>query len=252
MEQVDVASLKGWQTVMKPNGHDVEQRDYVTGNWPPADHPLYADESKVAAVTDWLLSKGHSILQLFLLYQGNERMHSLSVLGRVNVPQGARVLSLGCGVGGMERYWQYARADVRFTLVNASRSQLQRCLCPGKLIHGDMRDPTLLAELGLYDVVVMAYSLHHADSVPSMITMAHAYLKPGSTLLVLNVVEGSPAFEDAVQYKALDSIDLQRAGLVRLDYGLQWHRLPDDILGQHVAEVLDAGGATPSMWIGGA
>jgi SAM-dependent methyltransferase len=251
-EQRDTASLKGWQTVMKPNGAAANGQDYVSGNWPPEGHPLYGDERIVGSVTDWLLSRGHSVLQLYLLHQGDERRHSLDVLQRVNVPPGARVLSLGCGVAGMERYWQHARPDIRFTLVNASRAQLVRCLCHGKLVHGDMRDPTMLAALGLHDVVVMAYSLHHADSVPSMITMARCYLKPGGTLLVLDVIDTSEHFNDAVQYRGLESSDLQRAGLVRLDYGLQWHRLPDDVLGKHVAEVLDEGGATPSMWIGGA
>jgi len=252
-EQHDVAAAKGWRTVLKPNGKDVERRDFVTSNWPPAGHPLYGDDRTVAAVTDWLLSKGHSILQLFLLAP-NEREHSLMVLERVNAPHGASVLSLGCGVGGMERYWQYARPDLRFTLVNASQAQLTRCLCtrPRRLVHGDMQDPTLLASLGMFDVVLMGYSLHHADSVPSMLTMAQAYLKPRGSLLVLDVVEGSQRFNDAVSYEALHSEDLQRAGLVRLDYGMRWHRLPTEVLGQHVAEVLDAGEATPSLWLGGA
>ena len=253
-EQHDVAAAKGWRTVLKPNGTDVERSHSVPRNcrdWPPAGHPLYGDERTVAAVTDWLLLKGHSILQLFLLDPG-ERKHSLMVLERVNAPHGARVLSLGCGVGGMERYWQYARPDLRFTLVNTSSAQLTRCLCPGRLVQGDMQDPTLLASLGMYDVVLMAYSLHHAASVPSMLTMAQAYLKPGGTLLVIDVVEGSERFNAAVQYEALHSIDLQRAGLVRLDHGMRWHRLPAEVLGKHVAEVLDAGEATPSLWLGGA
>jgi SAM-dependent methyltransferase len=251
MDEVDVASLKGWQTVMKPQGSGANGHDYVPGNWPPADHPLYADERVVGGVTDWLLSQGVSVLQLFLL-DPDERKHSLMVLERVNTPPGSSVLSLGCGVAGMERYWREAQPDLRFTLVNASRAQLERCQCPGRLVHGDMRDPTLLAALGTFDVVLMGYSLHHADSVPSMLTMAQAYLKPGGTLLVIDVVDGAQRFNDAVRYEALDSRDLQHAGLVRLDYGMQWHRLPAEVLGKAVCEVLDSDAVTPSIWIGGA
>ena len=252
---IDTASLKGWKTVVKLNGADVEHQHYVPGNWPPEGHPLYSDEVLVARVTDWLLRHGRTVFQSFLLYPTSERMHSLSILGRVNAPLDARVLSLGCGVAGMEAYWHDVRRDLRFTLVNASAAQLLRCLCPGDRVLADMQDEAALSSLpdwACYDLVVMGYSLHHVASheVPAMLKKAFACLRPGGTLLVLDVVEGSQRFSDAVRYEALHSLDLQRAGLVRLDHGLTWHRLPTEVLGEHVAEVLDAGEATPSMWLG--
>jgi SAM-dependent methyltransferase len=233
------------------NGHDVEPSHYVSGNWPPEGHPLYSDDARVASVTDWLLERGQTIFQLFMLAQGDEHRHSLRVLQRVNVPLGARVLSLGCGVGGMEAYWQAQRRDLCFTLVNASKAQLVRCLCQGLLIQADMQDPDLAARLPRQDLVVLGYSLHHAYSVPAMLAVARSYLKPRGTLLVLDVCDTSERFNDAVQYRGLDSGALDDAGLARQDHGMQWHRLPAGLIGEHVAEVLDAGEATPGLWVGG-
>ena len=247
-EQHDVAAAKGWRTVLKPNGKDVERRDFVTSNWPPAGHPLYGDDRTVAAVTDWLLSKGHSILQLFLLAP-NEREHSLMVLERVNAPHGASVLSLGCGVGGMERYWVDAMPNIEVTLVNQSMAQLARCVCPGARVLADMRDGPSLPGSG-YDVVVLGYSLHHVDDVPAMLAVAYSMLRPGGTLLVLDVCDGSPGYEQAVQYRTLHAGVLAHCGLVRLDHGLTWHPMPAEVVGQHVASLLVPFHVRPGMWVG--
>ena len=253
MEQHDVAALKGWRTVLKPNGHDVERSHSVTGNWPPDGHPLYADEALVGRVTDWLIEHGQTVFQMFLLDR-DESTHSLMVLQRVNVPHAGRVLSLGSGIGGMEAYWKTARPDVQFTLVNASRAQLVRSRCPGERVQCDMRSPlaALPGRLGWYDLVVMGYSLHHCDDVPAMLRMARAMLRPGGTLLVLDVVDGSHRFHEVVNYCSLRSFELQHAGLVRLDGDCDWHRLPTEVIGERAAEVLDAGEVEPSMWIGAA
>jgi len=251
-QQVDVASLKGWRTVMEPNGTDLSRSHFVTGNWPPRGHPLYSDDKLVGDVTDWLTARGQTVYQLFMLYP-DERMHSISVLGRVNAPQDARVISLGCGIGGMERYWHQVRHDLRFTLVNASRAQLDRCVCPGDRVQADMRDAGTLSyipDFATFDVAVLGYSLHHCTDVPHMLDVARACLRPGGTLLVLDVVDGSPAFAEVQQYETLKSLELQQAGLVRLDYGLQWYRLPEEVLGARVCEMLAADTANPSMWLG--
>lgn len=269
-ERLDNGAAKGWQTVMKPEASTDDGSHFVTGSsipempesyWPPVDHPLYGDDKLVGIVTDWLLDQGRTILQLFLLGgepapgyprpTSAEATHSRAVLARVNAPEGGRVLSLGCGVGGMEAHWHHARTDLRFTLVNASRAQLDRCLCPGDLIYGDMRDHHTTHPLwGTQDIVVMAYSLHHVEDVPRMVRLARRCLKPGGTLLVIDVVDGTKRFSDAVKYEALDSRVLAEAGLVRNDHFLTWQRLPEAILGSEVCSILDAGEVTPSMWIG--
>jgi len=167
------------------------------------------------------------------------------------MPSGARVLSLGSGVAGMEAYWVDERPDISVTQVNASMAQLSRSRCPGTLVLGDMRDPgSWDGSMAPFDLAVMAYSLHHVDDVPAMLAVAYACLKPGGTLLVLDVWGGSVRYHEACAYRTLDPATLAVCGLVRLDYGLGWHRQPDEVLGTLVGSMLDAGEARPGMWVG--
>jgi hypothetical protein len=55
----------------------------------------------------------------------NERDHSQWLLSVVDPQNRARsVLSLGCGVAGMESYWKIQRPELEFELVNISQPQL--------------------------------------------------------------------------------------------------------------------------------
>jgi SAM-dependent methyltransferase len=202
----------------------------------------------VGRVTDDLLAQGRTVYQMFLL-DPDERLHAQAVLAHVFVPIGGRVLSLGCGVGGMERHWVDAMPSIEVTLVNQSMAQLARCVCPGARVLADMRDGPSLPGSG-YDVVVLGYSLHHVDDVPAMLAVAYSMLRPGGTLLVLDVCDGSPGYEQAVQYRTLHAGVLAHCGLVRLDHGLTWHPMPAEVVGQHVASLLVPFHVRPGMWVG--
>jgi len=213
---------------------------------------VYGDDVLVGTVTDWLLDQQRTVFQTFLL-DPDEAVHSLMVLQRLHIPQGGKVASLGSGVGGMEGYWLARRPDIDLWLVNASMAQLCRAVCPATLVLCDMRDtPPAMPDKGWpgYDVVAMAYSLHHVDDVPAMIGTALAALKPGGALLVLDVVDGGEAYHAAVRYRTPRSEVLAACGLVRLDHGLEWHRQPVEVLGAHVHAVLDRDPVRPGMWLG--
>jgi SAM-dependent methyltransferase len=210
----------------------------------------YSDDVLVGRVTDSLLAQGRTVFQMFML-DPDERTHSLMVLERIFMPIDGRVLSLGCGVGGMERYWREAMPNIEVTLVNHSMPQLVRSVCPGVMLMADMRD---LSEYwpdgGGFDVVVMAYSLHHCEQTLEMIDTARSLLRPGGTLLVLDVVDGSDAYHAAVDYRTPAGFTLACGGLVRADHGLTWHPMPASVVGEHVRSLLDAGAARPGMWLG--
>ena len=235
-------------TPTEPQASPAKARPFVTSSWPLEDHPAYGDEVLVARVTDDLLAQGRTVYQMFLL-DPDERLHAQAVLAHVFVPIDGRVLSLGCGVGGMERYWVDAMPNIEVTLVNQSMAQLARCVCPGARVLADMRDGPSLPGSG-YDVVVLGYSLHHVDDVPAMLAVAYSMLRPGGTLLVLDVCDGSPAYEQAVQYRTLHAGVLAHCGLVRLDHGLTWHPMPAEVVGQHVASLLVPFHVRPGMWVG--
>jgi SAM-dependent methyltransferase len=115
----------------------------------------------------------------------------------------------------------------------------------------DMRDGDTIPG-GDYDVVVLGYSLHHVDDVPMMLDVARRCLRPGGTLLVLDVCDASAAFHEAVSYQSLDSVLMAACGLVRLDHGLTWHPMPAEVVGGYVHALLVAGEARPGMWLGSA
>jgi len=230
---------------------------YVTGNccpelealkpWPCED-TVYGDDVLVGEVTDWLKEQGRTVFQTFLL-DPSERRHSQLVLARLALPKGGRVLSLGAGIGGMEAHWLAQRPDIEVVLVNQSMAQLSRSVCrPATLVLADMRDGPSLPGSG-YDVVVMAYSLHHCEDTLAMLDTARSMLRKGGVLLVLDVVDGGPAYHEAVRYRTPRSFELQCGGMVEL-HGLEWHRQPVEVLGAHVHAVLDADTVRPGMWLG--
>jgi SAM-dependent methyltransferase len=236
------------ETQAPPKDH----RPFVTGSWGLEDHPAYGDEAVVAAVTEWLLQQGRTVFQTFLL-DPDERRHSAMVLQRLHAPHRARVISLGCGVGGMEAYWCEERPDIEVTLVNQSMAQLARCVCPGARVLADMRDvDSLPAAEGVdgYDIAVLGYSLHHCDDVAGMVEAARSLLVPGGTLLVLDVVDGSAAYHDVVHYRTPRSFELATAGLVRLDYGMTWHCQPAEVITEAVHRLIERDSLRPSMWVG--
>lgn len=238
-------------TPTEPQAPPKDARPFVTGSWPLEDHPAYGNEETVAVVTDYLLDQGCTVFQLFML-DPDERLHALAVLQHVFLPIDGYVLSLGCGVGGMERYWVDAMPNIEVSLVNGSMAQLARCVCPGPRFLADMRDPVTLPmrRQGGYDLVVLGYSLHHCDDVPAMVATARECLRPGGTLLVLDVCGGSEALHEALQYRTLDARVLAEAGLARLDHGLVWHAQPPRVIGERVAALLAVDTVRPGMWVG--
>jgi cyclopropane fatty-acyl-phospholipid synthase-like methyltransferase len=216
-------------------------RHFVTGN---STHPFYGDEARVKHVTEWLLDQGRTVFQLFQL-DTDEGLHSRKVLDRLDLPHGAKVLSLGCGVGGMERHWHGVRPDLSFTLVNVSQAQLDACVCPGERVRADMVEYDGCDHQ--FDCVVLAYALGHVP-LKAAIDTAWLALKGGGVLLVLDVVDASQRFNDVLAYDAPSSKQLLRQGLERAFPAGHWHPVPRAVLGDYAADVLSE--ATPTLWLG--
>jgi SAM-dependent methyltransferase len=159
-------------------------------------HPMYGSDAKTRELTAWHLDQGHTVLQLFQ-FGGGEAQHSMQLLQLVNAPQGARVLSLGSGVGGMERFWQDARPDLSFELVNIAQPQLDLCLCEGEHVQADAEG--YVSANGKFDVVVIAYLLGHVDAKETL-KSATENLAPGGKLVVYDVFDSSTAFDDLFCY----------------------------------------------------
>jgi len=121
---------------------------------------MYASEEDTARMTDWLLRQGQTIFQLFQ-FPGGELAHSREMLKLCDIPPNARILSLGCGVGGMEAWWKWLRPDLSFTLLNDSQVQLDRCLCPGRKVLANAEEWML--PTNFYHTILISYLLGHVD-----------------------------------------------------------------------------------------
>jgi hypothetical protein len=185
-------------------------------------HPLYRDESAVRQITEWHLSQGRSVFQLFQ-FPGGELEHSLRLLALIDPPHVARVLSLGSGVGGMERYWQVARPDLSFELVNVAQPQLDLCRCEGAHVLADADG--YISSSGRFDVVLLAYMLGHVD-VAATLDSALANLKSGGALVVFDVFDSTQEFDAAFCYESPALAEVERFSV---EHGLRSQLIERDL-----------------------
>jgi|SRR5215469_3901220 len=169
-------------------------------------HPLYRNEATVKAITEILLSAGQTVFQLFQ-YPGGEEEHSTFMLQLADPTYRCRrILSLGCGVAGMERYWQQYRPELDFELVNISQAQLNMIGgLVGNRVCADATD--YHSDNGPFDMVVVSYLLGH---VPVQKTLLSALdnLKPGGLLFVYDVFDGSEKFDRELFYASPKERDI--------------------------------------------
>jgi SAM-dependent methyltransferase len=145
-------------------------------------HPAYSNPDIVRQFTQWHISQGHTIFQLFQC-GANEIEHSKSLLKLIDLPLNASVVSLGSGVGGMEHYWKQYRPDLKITLVNISQVQLDLTICDGEKICADAETYQSLEKV---DAVIIAYTLGHVD-VEITLKNALSQLKVGGVIVVFDI-----------------------------------------------------------------
>lgn len=184
-------------------------------------HPLYDDESLVAQASRAHLDAGRSVFQIFQL-AANEREHSRRVLRELWLPTGAEVLSLGCGVGGMEKHWHDMRPDLHFTLVNKSQAQLDLCVCPGERICDDLVH-YLRTPHWRFHCVVFGYVLGHLRPTDARRVLQHTRC---NRVVVLDVIGPSKWFTKVLHYRPLNYDLLPMAGFRNFGEHADWHVTP--------------------------
>jgi SAM-dependent methyltransferase len=163
------------------------------------EHPLYQkDENGLCAVaTEALMAAGHTVFQIYQMPLSE--IHHAEWLLRMTDPEckAKRVLSLGCGIGGMEAYWKIMRPDMTFELVNISQEQIKRCVCRGRKVCADAE--TYRSDQPPFDLVAICYLLGHVN-VHSTLSSALANLAPWGRLLVYDLFEGTQNLRETLLY----------------------------------------------------
>lgn len=154
-----------------------------------------------------LSERGWKLLQPYR-YADSDVEHASVLLELAKFPFGASVLDVGCGVGECAKLMHQHRPDLKFTLVNFSREQLNDC---------PVRFPRELADAHSlpfadesFDAVMFNHALGNMDWQIAFAESARV-LKPGGVMLVNEVerISGS----DALMLERLAYQSLQRKKL---------------------------------------
>lgn len=113
--------------------------------------------------------------------EDTEAGHAQALMDLLALPEGARVLDMGCGTGQLARLSQPLRPDLQWVLVNTDAWQLEQCPKWAERLQCCMTDTGLAA--GEFDAVVIAYALGYVDATRALEEAARV-LKVGGQLLV--------------------------------------------------------------------
>ncbi len=105
---------------------------------------------------------------------------------RVRVPEGLRVLDLGCGSGDLLAALRPSRGvgiDVSRAAVETARSR--HAGGPLRFLQGDMADPAMLAQAGgPFDIVLLVNVVTHLTDVQTTLERLHAVVHPRTRVLI--------------------------------------------------------------------
>jgi ubiquinone/menaquinone biosynthesis C-methylase UbiE len=171
---------------------------------------LYQNDEVVQSMTDEIVRKGHSILQVFKL-DPDDKTHISMLLKEFAPKFGADVLDAGCGIGAVAKEMHAIRPDLKFTLLNISKSQLALCPLKFKTICADYHDVPLRAKS--FDAIMFNYSIGHAR-LDKVMSEASRLLRPNGLLFIYDMEASEcKSLQDHLQYTAFPMMDVKLAAL---------------------------------------
>lgn len=141
-------------------------------------------------------STGCEVFQIFQ-FSEIERKHVITLLELSKLPENARVLDVGCGVGAVPKIMQSVRPDLKFSLLNDNEYQLS--LCPEKMdkLLGDVHNVKL--DPSSFDTIFCHYVLGYLN-MPKVFKKFFDALKEGGELQIYDMTGFHPAMMHHLGY----------------------------------------------------
>lgn len=203
----------------------------------------------IGAATPEVGRLGHRVLHGALLAD-TEAEHIRVLADLMDLPHGALVADLGCGIGEVARLLGAERPDLRWVQVNLSEPQIREA--DGARVVADFHSLPL-ADASV-DAVLFLFSICHGDLTAALREAARV-TRPGGVCFIFDLVRtaGGNAASEAALMARFHSPEAMRAAAAsagwRLDIGYP-PAIRRNVLRELLADHYDAilSGCRPAIW----
>lgn len=196
----------------------------------------YTDPAVVAQVSRWLVDRGDTVLQIHRLAE-SQVGHVRALLQFFDPPADARILDVGCGVGGVADIMAAERPDLRFTLLNDSAEQLALCPSRFETLCADAHNIPLPD--ASVDAAMICYALGHMD-LGAALKECSRVTRPGGILLIYELIgEDSRRLLEVMDFEAY-STEKITAAAAQAGYALDGMLMPERTHVEHFFDKMPA------------
>jgi len=177
------------------------------------------DLEAVELATVQAVQSGHTVLQAHR-FADSDLAHVRRLTLWADLPNDARVVDMGSGVGEVARIWNLFRPDIEFCLVNISPLQLE--LSPSDMARYCCDMTNVPEPDQAFDAAICCFAIGHVDRFKAFREMARL-VKPGGIVFVYDMVRvsGDNAQMETIGYR-VDGREVmeQYAAMADLDLDL--------------------------------